>query len=62
MDSELIHSVEEIGNFDLMAESKLGEGALNLYQPENQMSESAPDDLHKLLLNSGTVIYEYYHR
>ena len=49
---------KEMGN--QMTGSALGEGALKLYRPESQMSESAPDDLHKSLTKSGTVIYDSY--
>ena len=45
---------EEAGN--QVAESvKNGVGALELYQPESQMSESAPDTSHKPHLKSGKV-------
>ena len=45
---------EEAGNQE--AESvKNGAGTLELYQPENQMSESAPDTPHESHLQSGTV-------
>ena len=53
------HPVEEESRIQV-AESTLDPGAPDLYQPENQMSESAPDTLHKSLLKSGTVAYEYY--
>ena len=45
---------EETGN--QVAEIKLEPGALELYRPESQMSESATDDLHKSILKSGMVI------
>ena len=44
---------EETGNQE--AELKNGAGALELYQPESQMSESAPDASHESHLKSGTV-------
>ena len=45
---------EEAGNQE--AESvKNGVGALELYQPESQMSESAPDTSHESRLISGTI-------
>ena len=34
-------------------QSKIGVGALELYRPENQISESAPDTSHKPHLKSG---------
>ena len=37
------------------AEVKYGVGALELYQPESQMSESTPDTSHESHLKSGTV-------
>jgi hypothetical protein len=46
---------EKTGNQE--AEVKNGAGALELYQPESQMSESAPDTctLHESHMISGTV-------
>ena len=44
---------EEAGNQE--AELKNGAGALELYRPESQMSESAPDTSHESRLKSGTV-------
>ena len=44
---------EETGNQE--AELKNGAGALELYRPEGQMSESAPDTSHEPHLESGTV-------
>ena len=45
---------EEAGNQE--AESvKNGGGALELYQPESQISESAPDTSHESHLKSGTA-------
>ena len=43
----------EIGNQE--AELKNGAGALELYRPESQMSESAPDASHEPHLKSGAV-------
>ena len=45
--------MEETGNQE--GELKNGVGALELYQPESQMSESAPDTSHELHLKSGTI-------
>ena len=45
---------EETGN--QVAEIKLEPGALELYRPESQMSESATDDMHKSIQKSGMVI------
>ena len=44
---------EEAGNQE--AELKIGVGALELCQPESQMSESAPNTSHELHLKSGTI-------
>ena len=46
---------EDTGN--QVAETKLEPGALELYRPESQMSESATDNVHKSILKSGTVVY-----
>ena len=46
---------EETGN-QVVTETKLEPGALELYRPENQMSESAHDDLLKSIQKSGMVI------
>ena len=46
-------AAEETGNQE--AKLKNGAGALELYQPGNQMLESAPDTLHESHLKSGTV-------
>ena len=44
---------EETGNQEV--EVKNGAGALELYQPESPMLESAPDTSHEPHLKSGTV-------
>jgi hypothetical protein len=44
---------EETGNQE--AEVKNGAGALELYRPKSQTSESAPDTLHESHLKSGIV-------
>ena len=53
---ELSHPVEEETGSQVVAQTKLEPGALELYRPEGQMSESATDDLHKSILKSGMVI------
>ena len=45
--------MEEAGNQE--AELKNGAGALELYRPGSQMSESAPDASHEPHLKPGTV-------
>ena len=44
---------EETENQEM--EVKNGAGALELYRPESQMSESAPDTSHESHLKTGTV-------
>ena len=50
------HPVEEETGNQVVTETKLEPGALELYQPESQMSESAHDDLLKSIQKSGMVI------
>ena len=51
------HPVEEETGNQVVTETKLEPGALELYQPESQMSEPAHDDLHKSIMKSGTQSY-----
>ena len=62
--NDVSHGVEPSHPVDVEAETgnqvateiTLEPGALELYRPESQMSESATDDLHKSILKSGMVI------